>query len=274
MSFLSLRKKRERYNNDLVSGDTESRVFDDSYLRKIAVETIVTAEKSCTTDVLRHSELKVLEIGSAGGITKRLRPGWRTSDVRESPGVDSIFSADQLSVQSSSLDMIYAQDVLHHIENLDSFLSEANRALSAGGIVFCKEPYWGGLAQVVFRLFHPEDFALNRVRIKNSFQSPMSGNQALAWAIASGRTPFSKDFFDSKGFTLHKIGPVLGLAFLLSGGTTFTTKFPRSALKRLHDLESRSKYWLQIFGFGYIFFLRKVRSTTPISYHPSQVNKP
>jgi SAM-dependent methyltransferase len=257
---LQFKRKRRHYNTEVLAGETETRVYNDLFLRQIALESIEKAEEVYQTLDLDNALTTVLEIGSAGGITKKLRPNWTTSDIRPSSGVDIVASAGTLSYGDSTIDMIYAQDVLHHIEDLAGFLHEANRVLVNGGVIFCKEPYWGPLAQIVFRFIHPEEFSRRRVRVNNSFGDPMAGNQALAWALVSGSGQIPKDFIERNGFEINKVGPILGWAFLLSGGTTFSTQFPRPLLMKIHNFEKGSQFWLKVFGLGYLFFLQKRNS--------------
>ncbi len=90
-------------------------------MRTIAKGFIEEAEKSYK-EITGALPERVLEIGAAGGITKLLRPQWITSDVRPGPVVDLVFSGERIEIESDSLDFIFAQDVLHHIENIDLFL--------------------------------------------------------------------------------------------------------------------------------------------------------
>lgn len=226
-------------------------------MSRIATEQIEEGENAFL-ETCGRLPVMVLEIGSAGGITKVLRPNWTTSDVRVSQGVDLIFPAERIGMSDESVDMIFMQDVLHHISNLKVFFDEAYRVLKPEGIIFLKEPFWGPLAQLVFRFLHPEEFNLKKVSIMNKFDDPMSGNQALAWDIIRNPTSPVKYSIDSRGFNVKTLGPRLGLAFLLSGGSTFSTKFPRSMLNRLHNLEKKIVGWYSVFGFGYLFFLHKV----------------
>jgi SAM-dependent methyltransferase len=260
MALRFLRNRRSAYEEELSGGTTSARVFQDEYLRSIALEIINASEQALIGSMEVPPEPKVLEIGSAGGVTKKLRPGWTTSDIRDSEGVDFVFSGERLPISTESLDMIFAQDVLHHLDNLDRFLFEANRVLKTSGIVFCKEPYWGPLAQIVFRFLHPEDFKKRKVALVNSFNGPMAGNQALAWSICTESEPVTSAYLEKMGFRLTKVGPILGVAFLLSGGTTFTSAIPRRILGKLHAIEARFTGWLRFVGFGYLFYFRKIGS--------------
>jgi SAM-dependent methyltransferase len=234
-------------------------VFSDDYLKKVSIRTVTTAE-----NVWRHcnpntfAEPQALEIGGAGGITKRLRPGWLISDVRQSIGVDLVVDAKQLPFAEGQFDLIYAIDVIHHIENLKDMFDEIHRVLKPGGIFFIREPYWGPFAQIVWRMFHPEDFSVNRLFKGNLDQDPMAGNQALAQALIKKKSRVPSNLFHEE-LMLHRIGEMTGLAFLLSGGATFRTKFPRNLLIKLDNWELNHRIWLKVFGFSTAFYFVKVK---------------
>jgi SAM-dependent methyltransferase len=234
-----------------------NRVLSDEYLMALAKRTIELAE---TTYCENHPEKflpgKVLEIGGAGGVTKSLRPNWIVSDVRKAPGVDVVADGMKLPFQNESFDLIYGVDVLHHISDVPRLLSEIHRTLKPNGIFFVREPYWGIPAQLIWRFFHPEDFSLRRLRKAAVDNSPMSGNQALAWGIL--RKKRYLPFCFEENFSIVEIGPENGAAFLLSGGATSTSKFPRNFLLFIDSLEKKSKLYLRLFGFATTFyFLRE-----------------
>jgi len=224
----------------------------DPFLLSINLKTIEHAERSCLRG---GSAGVVLEIGSAGGMTKLLRSNWQTSDVRKCPGVDQVFSAESIPAEDNSIDLIFAQDVLHHIPDLHRFSTEIFRVLKPGGAIYCREPYWGPLAQIVWRFFHPEDFSTKKLRIKQDFRDAMHGNQALAYALLRKKRSDVSNCFES--FEIRDHGPTYGLAFLLSGGATFTTSIPRSILFRILAWENRFPSILRVTGFACSFSLHK-----------------
>jgi SAM-dependent methyltransferase len=231
------------------------RISRDKFLVRVNEDSLRKVDSIIDKFYKRDSEL-IVELGSAGGLTKRINPAWITTDVRNSVGVDAVFSAVRMPFKNGSVDVFYAQDVLHHIPNIPEFLNEVKRTMKPGGIAIFREPYWGAPAQVIWRFLHPEKFSLKELRPISNFEGPMDGNQALAWAVISKKERRMDALFDE--FEVLPIGPFLGLSFMLSGGATFTSVFPRKALIFMHNLENRSKSWLRVFGFSY-FFAIKVR---------------
>ncbi len=230
--------------------------MNDEYLSFIAEQNILLAEDSFSSLNSGIKPKDVLELGGAGGITKTIRPDWIISDVRLAPGVDLSIDAVDIPFGDNSFDMIYAVDVIHHVADTEQLLRETSRVLRPNGIFFVREPYWGFLAQFVWRFLHPEKWSLKELRNKVKSDDPMAGNQALAQALVKKQKhlPFN---FDETDYEVKYIGPVTGLAFLLSGGATFTTKVPRKFLITLSMIESRHRIHLRLFGFGVCFYFIK-----------------
>lgn len=231
-------------------------VLSNEYLMTLAREKIEQAESSYRTNH-PHSLLpkRVLEIGGAGGVTKNLRPNWVVSDVREAPGVDVIADGMDLPFQNEEFDLVFGIDVLHHVTNVPRLLTEIHRVLKPNGVFFVREPYWGLPAQIIWRFFHPEDFSLKRLQKTPLDSNPMSGNQALAWGILRKNKYLAFDL--DKKFSIIELEPENGISFLLSGGATFTTIFPRKILLKLHRMEKKYKTWLRIFGFSKSFYFSR-----------------
>ena len=234
-------------------------VWNDDYLRNLANRILTLAEETWRTLNRLPSASKPvgLEIGSAGGITKNLRPDFMTTDIRKTSGVDLVLDATQLPFESCTFDIVYAVDVIHHITDLDKLFLEVNRVLKPGGIFFLREPYWSPLAQIVWRFLHPEDFSVKRLFKVSLDNDPMLGNQALAYAIIKKSSVLPAGLIPDQ-LRLHRLGETTGVAFLLSGGATFRTSISRNVLIQLENWELRHPMWLKIFGFSVSFcFIKK-----------------
>jgi SAM-dependent methyltransferase len=226
-------------------------VWSDEYLRSVSSRILLTAENvwrdiNKATDSIQPI---ALEIGGAGGITKRLRPNYVVTDIRKSLGVDDVVDATNLPYRGNSFDIVYAIDVIHHITNLNDLFLEVNRVLKPGGIFFMREPYWGPAAQLIWRFVHPEDFSVARLFKVDLSHDPMNGNQALAYALVKKTSILPPDLIP-EGMQLHTVGELTGIAFLLSGGATFRTQISRRLLIKLEKWELRHPTWLKVFGFS------------------------
>ena len=236
--------------------DQQNAILSDPYLLMTYMESIETVENFASKYLERPiNDLKVLDLGAAGGITKVFRPEWITCDLRESPGVDFLIDSDmKIPLQDSSIDVIFLQDALHHIQNLNDFSIEASRLLTRNGIIICREPSWTFPAQLVWRFFHPEDFSLRKIPpfLRGDFKfSPMEGNQAIPWYLSKLNSRSSKEKpLLLKDFQMSIIGWANGIAFLLSGGSNFTSNIDRKLLIKLHKLELKSQIWRKLFGFS------------------------
>jgi SAM-dependent methyltransferase len=115
--------------------DQATRVYGDPFLRRLTVESIELAERSAS-EISGRKPSRVLELGSAGGIVSRLRPSWITADVVPSDEVRVLLpQGGELPFADDSFDLIFMQDTLHHIQDLDRFATEITRTLDVG--VFC-----------------------------------------------------------------------------------------------------------------------------------------
>lgn len=110
-------------------------VWQDNYLRNVASRLLQTAENVWRANCKATDSIQpvALEIGGAGGITKRLRPNFIVTDIRESLGVDKIVDATNLPFKDSSFDIVYAIDVVHHVTDLNVLFAEVDRVLKPGG---------------------------------------------------------------------------------------------------------------------------------------------
>jgi SAM-dependent methyltransferase len=194
---------------------------------------------------------RVLEVGSAGGITKVLFPKCITSDIRTGPGVDLIASGTSLPFESNTFELVIAKDAVHHIPQTEEFFEEVQRVLVDGGRFAICETYWSLPAQFVYRFLHPEEYSLRALK-KGKFAP--EGNQALLKFLISNKMSQKKLY----GFRMINIFPINGLAWLISGGVTFNTKLPSNFLGALHRFENRSPFWLKLVGFHTIAIFEKI----------------
>jgi SAM-dependent methyltransferase len=233
-------------------------VWQDDYLRNVASRILMTAENTwrSSSGVADTALPDALEIGGAGGITKRLRPEYVVTDIRKSIGVDQIVDATHLPFKDKSFDIVFAIDVIHHVTDLHEMFAEVNRVLRPGGVFFMREPYWGPAAQLVWRTVHPEDFSIARLFKVDLRDDPMSGNQALAYALVKRPSIVPPDLIP-KEMQLRTIGPLTGIAFFLSGGVNFTTKVSRQMLTKIENWELKHPAWLKVFGFSLGIYLVK-----------------
>ena len=256
-------------------------IVKDRYLQLTYLESIEKVENYASEYLNKpKNKLRILDFGAAGGITKQLRPNWLTCDVRKDEGVDiEVSESMRVPLDDASLDVIYLQDTLHHLQKLDLFADEASRLLTESGLIICREPSWTIPAQLIWRFFHPEDFSLKRIpeflNPENAL-GPMEGNQALAWYLSKSTSIL--DFANPRLLTLFKmenIGKTNGIAFLMSGGSNFSTSISRDLLIKVHRLESKSRNWLNSVAFSTWLVFKKISPSSEfeqISQNPKKLS--
>lgn len=63
------------------------------------------------------------------------------ADLARKPFINSQMNVENLAVPSNAIDVVIANHVLEHIENLDAALSEFFRVLKPGGVAILQTPY-------------------------------------------------------------------------------------------------------------------------------------
>jgi SAM-dependent methyltransferase len=190
---------------------------------------------------------KILELGSAGGIAKLFSSRVLTSDIRTSPLTDMTFSGTNIPFPKDSFDQVWIKDAIHHIEELEDLLAEIARVLKPNGTLSICEPYWGLTSQIIYRSVHPEGFSKHKA-LNQIFMG--EGNQATYWALKTNANFAQRAGLDA--FNLETSTVVNGIAWLISGGATFSTGFNPTILLKIAKLENRSPLWMKIFGLNII----------------------
>lgn len=199
----------------------------------------------------------ILEIGSAGGITKILNNKIVTSDVRPAIGVDLVIDASQpLPFGQNSVEGLIAKDVLHHLPDPVAHFNEIGRVLKLGATAVYAEPNWNLISRFVFYFFHPEPW-IHQTNWKFKSTDPMFANQALPWIIfIRDRNEFESEFPNLE-VSISKI-PLNGLAFLISGGVYNRTKISSDLLIKLAAWENNHPMWMKFFGLTRIIAIKKI----------------
>lgn len=202
---------------------------------------------------------RIIEIGAAGGITKVVWPEVETTDVRESPGVDFVMSAEAIQAENNSVDVLFGMDALHHARDPRAHFAELDRVLRSGGNAIYIEPNWNFFSRFCFKVLlkylHPEPYDTKQPSWEIDNDDPMMGNQAQAFNIfVRDSEKFHKEFPNLK---IEILQPLKGLSFLLSGGVHTRLPIPSALLLPLYRFEEGNKGWIGHFGLGRIIRLTK-----------------
>jgi len=205
----------------------------------------------------KNKDIQVLEIGSGGGFIKDLYPNVITSDIKPINNVDMIINAETLPFENSSLDKILAVHVIHHIPDIEQFLSEALRVLKLGGGLVCIEPYWSPMAKFLYKNVHPEPFDINVPNWNLKSSGPMSGsNQALSYILLKrDKEIFNKKFPQFEIIRLKRFGFI---RYFCTGGIWLKQKLPDFCFKFLKAIELLLKPLMPLLAIHHAFILKKI----------------
>lgn len=197
---------------------------------------------------------RILELGSAGGITKEFNSQIITSDVRSCIGVDHIFSGTKIPYPDNSFDYVIMKDSLHHISEYSRCLEEIHRVLKTNGkLSFC-EPSWTPFAKFIFSFFHPEVYKVTGIDFHRFQQTE---NQALMYFLHIHRKNYENFLYRNFDLTSNK--NINGLSYLLSGGATFKSLINEKILLNFSNWEMNNDFWMRIFSLNRIqIFVKKL----------------
>jgi SAM-dependent methyltransferase len=179
-----------------------------------------------------------VELGSGAGILKAVFPDVYTSDVKLLPFIDFVARGEELPFEAASLRAVYAINVLHHVSQPRTFFRELTRAIAPGGGVVMIEPYYGPLAQLLFRhLFTSEGYEPRaRGWPDHDRHAPATGaNQALSYIILRRDRAIWEEEFPDLELVVDE--PHTHLSYLLSGGVNFRQLVPSGLARGVAQLE-------------------------------------
>jgi SAM-dependent methyltransferase len=126
----------------------------------------------------------LLEVGSGSGLLKDFLPQVILSEVFKLPWIDRVIDCMDMPLDENSFAGIICLDLLHHVSQPHTFLSEAARVLRPGGRIFLIEPYITPLSYFGYKLLHHEDINFKEyhagVDETGEKADPWQGNSALA----------------------------------------------------------------------------------------------
>lgn len=162
----------------------------------------------------------ILEIGGGSGNLKECIPDAISSDILFVEWLDVVLDAHNLPFKDESFDNIVLFDVLHHLHDLFSFFSDAERVLKQDGRILLMEPNISLGSFFVYRFFHSEGLSWHIDPFKPGElckeKKPFQGNQAIP-TLTFGRNKhrFTKSFPRLKIVRKERMDCVI---YPLSGG--------------------------------------------------------
>lgn len=222
--------KRQRAENP---DEQTKKIIADRYLSSVYLEHLIhmIGLHEYTNNSRKR---RIIELGGAGGVTSKYFPDIEVTDIRSFEGISKIVDAQNLPYGNSSIDLILAKDVLHHLPDVRMHFKEIERVLTSGGKIVYLEPNWNLISQFVFSFFHPEPYVKSMKNWQFSSNDPMDSNQALPWIIFKRDSKKWKAKYPHLSFEIGKTSN--GIDFLLSGGVYFRNRINSSLLLFLRKL--------------------------------------
>lgn len=165
-----------------------------------------------------------IELGSGGGFFKELEPKAICTDILELPTNDMTFSALDMPFDDNAVGGIFMIDTMHHIPDIEQFLSEVDRVLAKNGKMIMLEPansLWG---RFIYKNFHHEPFD-----VKGGWTIPQDGplsgaNGALPWIVFErDEAVFTQKFPKLRIDSIAYKNPLM---YLISGGVSYRQLLP------------------------------------------------
>ena len=189
-------------------------------------------------------EEPVLEVGSGPGFLGDYIPKLIRSEVFPCRGVELVLDAAQLPFAAGTLRGIVMTDVLHHVPQPRTFLTEAGRCVRPGGVLAMVEPWVTPWSKLVYGRLHHEPFRPEATQWEFRSAGPLSGaNGALPWIIFQrDRERFEREFPE---WWIRSIVPMLPFRYLVSGGVSMRTLMPAAGLRLVRRLEQALQPWMR-----------------------------
>lgn len=176
-------------------------------------------------DPIPRGSRPVLELGSGAGFLRDRVPGLIATDLWPLAGIDVVADARRLPLGDGSLRAIVMTNVLHHIPDVRSFLSQAARCVVEGGALAMVEPWITGWSRLVYTRLHHEPFEPEATDWTFPRTGPLSGaNGALPWIVFERDRPrFERDY---PMWRIEVTRPIMPLRYLVSGGVSSRPMMP------------------------------------------------
>ena len=178
----------------------------------------------------------VVEIGSGAGFLSDFIPDLVTSDVFYNQWTTLVLNGHCLPFADRSLRAIVMIDVLHHLPQVRSFLSNAARCVREGGVIGMVEPWVTPWSKIVFRNFLDEPFYPESHTWEFNEAGPLSGaNVALPWILFKRDRYFFEHQFPQ--WRIQRLDPIMPLTYLLSGGVSLRSLMPAWTFSFWHAID-------------------------------------
>lgn len=209
--------------------------------------------------LVHDSDGTTVELGAGFGGLKSVHPNCIATDLFDTPWIDQIENAYQLSFDDRSISNLVMMDVFHHLEYPGEVLAECLRVLKPGGRLLLLEPDVGMLGYAVYSFFHHEPLGLReqiRWRRENSESNrcPMYyAAQANAFRIFA-RREFGSELDD---WRILRVLRLASLSYVMAGGLRKRQLYPTAAYGWMKKLDRVCDFFPWLFSTRMLVVLEK-----------------
>jgi hypothetical protein len=220
----------------------KSLILNDAFLKHhyISIYEMIKLDLAKSKDV---QNLKVLEIGGAGGISEIVFPNIFKSDIRFSGDLQLICSATDLPFKSQILDALILKDSFHHLPDINKFFAAAINSMHSGSSIYIADPNWNFISQFIYKYIHPEVFDKKSRKWETDPSQAWASNQALLWIVFKRDQKIFSSSYPNLRF--EEIGFSSGLTYVLSGGVFSRNCINSKILIFIDNLEKRYSWILK-----------------------------
>jgi SAM-dependent methyltransferase len=199
-----------------------------------------------------------LELGSGAGFMSDYVENLITSDILALPGLDRVIDAcASLPFEDGSLRGIAMVNTLHHLPDVEVFVTEAVRCLQPGGVVSMIEPWNTRWSRFVYTRLHHETFEPDAPCWQFEPGGPLSGaNGALPWILMVR----DRERFEHRFPQLRIVEPrlTMPIRYLLSGGVSMRALVPSWSFLPLRAVEEACRPCMSAVAmFAHIVLIRR-----------------
>jgi SAM-dependent methyltransferase len=201
-----------------------------------------------------------IELGAGTSFFRNCYSDVISTDVQPASHLDRVIDAQKMDLEDQSVRTLFCINCFHHFGAPQKFFGEVLRVVKPGGGCIIIDPYFGSLAQVLYkRLFRSEGYdpdAPNWSYCVDPVTKQELPNQALSYVVFfRDRAKFTMMFPDLQ-MVYSAILPNY-LRYLLSGGLNFRQVIPSFLAPLFRKMELASSGLARVLGLHHVVVIRR-----------------
>jgi SAM-dependent methyltransferase len=203
-----------------------------------------------------------IELGSGVGFIKEFDRTIITSDIIFNEFTDKIIDGNHIPYKENEINSIFGIFCFHHFKDPFNFIKDLEVKLKPGGLCILIEPYYGILANFIYKRIHESEYFDEKEDFKLKIQNKTAmekANQALSYIyFVKNKKKFQENFPNLEVVRTLIFGNYL--RFLFSGGLNFRKILPDFFIGPLKFIEKIFMPLKRVFGLHYLIVVRKLDS--------------